>query len=103
MSAVERQEPGGVGLRWGQAGDGEDGFVALLAGFQLRDSALDAADLRDMGKVEIIIERGASEQAALFQAPVALIDGLGTEGENAALCSGRTLRKINQLDHGLAK
>jgi hypothetical protein len=67
----------------GQAGDGEDGFLALPAGLELGDRALDAADLCDMGEVDGVIERRAGEQAALLQAPVALIEGLGAQGGNA--------------------
>ena len=64
-------------------GDGEDGFLALPAGLELGDRALDAADLCDMGEVDGVIERRAGEQAALLQAPVALIEGLGAQGGNA--------------------
>ena len=83
MPAVEGEEPGRVGLCGGQAGDGKDGFLALPAGFELDDLALDAADLCDMGEVDVVIECRAGEQAALLQAPVALIEGLGAQGGNA--------------------
>jgi hypothetical protein len=62
--------------------------VALLAGFELGDFAFDATDLGDIGEVDIIVEGGGGQQAALLQAPVALIEGLGAEGGNA-LRSGR--------------
>ena len=83
MPAVEGEEPGRVGLCGGQAGDGKDGFLAVPAGFELDDLALDAADLCDMGEVDVVIERRAGAQAALLQASVALIEGLGAQGGNA--------------------
>ena len=83
LTAVEGQESVGISLgRW-QAGDGEDGFVAVFAGLQLGDLALDAANLRDIGEVDIVVEGRTGEQATVFQASVALIEGLGAQGGNA--------------------
>ena len=62
--------------------------MALLTGFERGDFAFEATDLSDIGEVDIIVEGGGGQQAALLQAPVALIEGLGAEGGNA-LRSGR--------------
>lgn len=88
VAAVELQQAVRVSLLRRQTGHEEDGLVALLTGFELGDFAFDATDLGDIGEVDIIVEGGGGQQAALLQAPVALIDGLGAEGENA-LRSGR--------------
>jgi hypothetical protein len=72
----------GIGLGRGQAGNDEDGFAALFAGLQVDGFALDAADLSDMGEVDILVQRRAREQLASLQAAVALIEGLGAPGGN---------------------
>jgi len=83
VAAVEAQQPVRVGLLGWQAGHGEDDLVALGAGLELGDGALDAADLGDMGKGHIVVQGGGGEQAALLQTSVALIEGGGAVGENA--------------------
>ena len=83
VPAVGLQERVGVGLGGCQAGDGEDGFAAPFAGLQLDGFALEAADLSDMGEVDVIVQRRAREPLAALQAAVALIEGLGTPGGNA--------------------
>ena len=83
LTAVEGEQFVGVRLCRSQAGDGKDGLVASLAGLQFRDRALDAADLRDMGEVDVVVEGRAGEQTPLLQAAVALIEGLGAQGGNA--------------------
>jgi hypothetical protein len=50
-----------MGLRRCQAGDGEDGFVALFAGLQFGDLALDAADLCDKREVDVVVKGCAGE------------------------------------------
>jgi pantothenate kinase len=83
VAAVEGEQSVRVGLRGSEAGNGEDGLVSLLAGFDLQDVALDAADLGDMGKVDIVVQCRGGEQLAALQAPVALIEGLAAPGGNA--------------------
>ena len=83
LTTVEGEQFVGVSLGRCQAGDGKDGLVASLAGLQFRDLALDAADLRDMGEVDVVVEGRAGEQTPLLQAAVALIEGLGAQGGNA--------------------
>ena len=83
LAAVEGEQFVGISLGRCQAGDGKDGLVASLAGLQFRDLALDAADLRDMGEVDVVVEGRAGEQTPLLQAAVTLIEGLGAQGGNA--------------------
>jgi hypothetical protein len=83
VTAVEREEAVRVGQRGRQAGNGEDGLAASFARFQLEDLALDAADLSDKGKSDVVVQGGAGEQAAPFEAPVSFIEGLGAVGGNA--------------------
>jgi hypothetical protein len=83
MAAVERKQALGAGRIGGQVGDGVDGFGTGVAGFEVGDFPLDAADLGEVGKVEILVEEGGGGKAPDFQAPVALIDGFGAEGKNA--------------------
>jgi hypothetical protein len=61
LAAVEGEELARISLRRCQAGDGENGFVALFAGLQFGDLALDAADLCDIREVDIVVEGGTGE------------------------------------------
>jgi hypothetical protein len=83
LAAVQGEELVRISLCRSQAGDGKDGLLALLAGLQFRDLALDAADLRDMGEVGVVVEGRAGEQTSVLQAAVAFIEGLGAQGGNA--------------------
>jgi hypothetical protein len=53
----------------------------LVSRIQVRDGALDAADLRHVGEIEVVVKGRTGEQAALLQAPVALIERGGAVGE----------------------
>ena len=83
LTAVEGKEFVGVSLGCCQAADGKDGFMALFAGFELGDLTLNAADRRDIGEVDVVVEGGSGEQPTLLQAPVAFIAGLGAQGGKA--------------------
>jgi len=85
VAADELQQAVRVGLRRWQTGHGEDGLVALLAGFERGDFTFDATDLGDRAEVDIIVEGGGGQQVALLHAPAALIEGLAAEGAGAAV------------------
>ena len=61
----------------------EDCQTPLLARREFGDGAFDATDLGDVGEVDVVVEGRRGHQAALLQAPVALIQGRGAQGGNA--------------------
>ena len=66
--AVEGQQAGGAGAERGVVGDAIDDLGGGLAGLLLDRVPFDGEDLSDVGKVEIVVQRGGGPDGAAFDA-----------------------------------
>lgn len=66
--AVEGQQAGGAGAERGVVGDAIDDLGGSLAGLLLDGVPFDGEDLSDVGKVEIVVQRGGGPDGAAFDA-----------------------------------
>lgn len=64
--AVEGQQAGGAGAERGVVGDALDDLGGGLAGLLLERVPFDGEDLSDVGKVEVVVQRGGGPDGAAF-------------------------------------
>jgi len=81
MVPIEGQQPVCPGLLRGEVGEAEDLLGMCLAGFEAGHLPLDAADLADAGKVEVVVERRGGPDGALLDAAMSLVEGRVLRGE----------------------
>jgi hypothetical protein len=82
MATDQLEEANGVRLLRGEAGDAVDDFVVLFVGEGVGDVAINTKDLGDMGEADIVVEFGAGEDRALFEATMGFLDGDVLRGGN---------------------
>ncbi len=81
MVSIEGQQPVCPGLLWSEVGETEDLLGAYLAGLEPGHLPLDAADLADVGKVEVVVERRVGPDGALLDPAMSLVEGRVLRGK----------------------
>ena len=66
VTAVDMEEMLGIGLLRGAAGESKGDFLGAFPGFLFESCALDEEGLTDLGKVEVVVQRGGRPDHAGF-------------------------------------